>query len=317
MLGPSDVGQVVTVDLAEGVPVSGTLAPIADARLTSPFDDQLELVRVQEGQRVAKGEVLARFRPSALGPAAASAAAQRHMAEADLQRMKNLEAAGAISKRELDDAEATLKVAEANAAQADKRLGDATVRAPFAGVVAERSVRTGDRVAVGDPLFRIVNTAALEFEARVTPEHASQLLPGAPVALRVSGLPSVINGHIARINTTADPATREVRVYVAVPNRDGRLVGDLFASGRVVLREAKAALAVPITAVRLLTDGRAEVWTVAAGKLVSHSVHTGVRDEIQNLVQIGDDLRAGDTVIVSAIEGLEPGQLVQIAGARK
>jgi RND family efflux transporter MFP subunit len=166
MLGPSDVGQVVTVDLAEGVPVSGTLAPIADARLTSPFDDQLELVRVQEGQRVAKGEVLARFRPSALGPAAASAAAQRHMAEADLQRMKNLEAAGAISQRELDDAEATLKVAEANAAQADKRLGDATVRAPFAGVVAERSVRTGDRVAVGDPLFRIVNTAALEFEAR-------------------------------------------------------------------------------------------------------------------------------------------------------
>ena len=318
VLGPSDVATVQVTDLSEGVSVSGNLAPTMDARLISPFKDILEQVLVKEGQRVHKGQVLALFRAGSIAPSAASAEAQRRVAESDVQRMKNLEQAGAVSKRDLESAQSTLEAATANAALANERLADVTVRAPFAGVVAERHVKAGDRVSDGDPLFRVVNTSELEFEATVTAEHATALAPGTTVAISVAGIPDgSIAGRISRINATADPATRQVRVYVAVPNPDGRLVGDLFASGRVVLHEAQKALAVPQSAIQAAPSGGNQIWVVENGKLAVRAVTLGLRDESQNLVQVQGALRAGDTVVVASTDGLTAGQAVQLPSQGK
>ena len=318
VLGPSDVMAVQVADLREGVSVSGNLAPTMDARLTSPFKDVIEQVLVKEGQQVSKGQVLARFRAGAMGPSAVSAEAQRRVAESDVQRMTNLEKAGAVSKRDLESAQSALEAATATAAQANERLADATVRAPFAGVVAERSVKSGDRVSDGDPLFRVVNTAELEFEATVAAEHAAQLKTGTPVALMVAGIPDgAISGPISLINATADPATRQVRVYVAVPNNEGRLVGDLFASGRVVMREASQSLAVPPSAIHAAPSGGSQVWVIEDHKLALRTVTPGLQDETQNLVQVQSGLRAGDTVVVASAEGLKVGQTIQLAGQGK
>ena len=318
VLGPSDVATVRVADLSEGLSVSGNLAPTMDARLISPFKDIIEQVLVKEGQPVSKGQALARFRAGSIAPSAASAEAQRRVAENDVQRMKNLEQAGAISKRDLENAQSALEAATANAALANERLADVTVRAPFAGVVAERNVKSGDRVGDGDPLFRVVNTAELEFEATVTAEHAAALTPGTPVALSVAGIPDgSISGRISRVNATADPATRQVRVYVAVPNKDGRLVGDLFASGRVVLHEAKQALAIPQSAIQTAPSGGHQVWVVENGKLAERTVTLGLRDESQNLVQVQGAVRAGDTVIVASTDGLTAGQAVQLPSQGK
>jgi len=240
------------------------------------------------------------------------------IAESDVQRMTNLEKAGAVSKRDLESAQSALEAATATAAQANERLADATVRAPFAGVVAERSVKSGDRVSDGDPLFRVVNTAELEFEATVAAEHAAQLKTGTPVALMVAGIPDgAISGRISRINATADPATRQLRVYVAVPNKEGRLVGDLFASGRVVMREASQSLAVPPSAIHAAPSGGSQVWVIEDHKLALRTVTPGLQDETQNLVQVQSGLRAGDTVVVASAEGLKVGQTIQLAGQGK
>lgn len=314
VLGPSDVAVVTVADLAEGVPVSGNLQPAKDVNLTAPAPDVVAEVLVKEGQPVRRGQVLARFRTQALGPAVASAEAQQRIAAVDHDRMKNLAAAGAVSQREVENAEAALTAADAALAQTRQRFEDATVRAPFDGVVAERHVQSGDRVGDGDPMFRVVNTSGLEFEATVTAENAARLEVGTPVALAVTGIDVGIEGRIARINTTADAATRQVRVYVAVPNRDHRLVGDLFASGRVVLHQARGALAVASSAVRAVGVDSAVVWVIAGDKLERRPVVTGVRDESLDRVEIRAGLRAGEQVVASTIEGLEPGQTVQVAG---
>ena len=317
VLGASDVAVLRAADLFEGVPLSGTLTPSADARLTSPFKDVLTQVLVKEGQPVRKGQVLARFRADAVAPAASSAKAQLEAARSDLQRMTNLEKAGAVATRDLENARSSYEAAAANAAQANERLADATVRAPFDGVVAERHVTSGDRVGEGDLLFRIVNTRELEFEATVTAERAAQLKPGTPVSLTVVGVPAgAVAGRIARVNATADPATRQVRVYVVVANRDGRLVGDLFASGRVVLREARQTLAAPAPAVHAAATGGDELWVIEGARLATRPVTVGVRDESAGLVQVQGAVAAGDTVVVAATEGLKPGQTVQIAGRK-
>ena len=188
LLTTRDLAVVARRNVATGVPVQGTLRPLADVSLLAPFPDVIEVVLVKEGEAVRRGQELARMRMTSVTPAAASAEAQRRIAAADLRRMENLLKEGAVAERDVEVADGQLKAAEAAAALARKRLDEATVRAPFAGVVAQRFLQSGDRVGDGDRLFRIVNTDELEFTASVNTEALGQLKPGAPVALTVSGL---------------------------------------------------------------------------------------------------------------------------------
>jgi RND family efflux transporter MFP subunit len=315
LLSSRDLAAVTRTDLAAGVPVQGTLQPSVDVRIVTPYPELIEEVLVKEGQAVRRGQVLARLRVAAWAPAAASAESQRRVAAAEYERMRNLFQEGAVAQRDVDQAEAQLRAAEAAAAVAGKQLEDASVTAPDDGVIATRFVQGGDRVGDGDPLFRLVNTSELEFAASVPTEALDRIKPGVPVALVVSGLEDrTVPGRIARVNATVDAATRQVKVYVHVPNRDHRLAGDMFASGRILFDVVKGATAVPGAALREAPDGSAFVWVVGAGRLERRPVTAGLRDEMRDLAEVKSGLREGEWVVVSPIEGLVSGQAVRVAG---
>lgn len=314
LLASTDVAAATRLDLATGVPVSGTLSAGWEARITSPFDDVVEQVLVREGQRVAKGQVLARFRQDIVSTSAASAAAGLKSAAADFERQKNLFAEGAVSQRDVEAAEAALRAAEAEDAAAGKRLADATVRAPGAGSVTERHVQSGTRVAAGDPLFVVADTRELEFEASVPSEHVRLVRPGATVRLEVTGFDArTIHGRVARVNAQADPSTRQVKVYVVVPNPESRLVAGLFASGHVLTQEARKVMAVPSAAVRREGDSTF-AWVIDGGKLERKAVRTGLRDESRDLIEVLDGLTEGATVVVGPAEGFANGRAVRVTG---
>jgi membrane fusion protein, multidrug efflux system len=314
VLTAGDLASVTRADVETGVPVQGTLKPVADVTIIAPVADVVEQMLVKEGQAVQRGQVLARMRMTSVAPVAASAEAQRSIAAADLKRMQNLLQAGAVAERDVENAAAQLKAAEATAAVAGKRLDESTVRAPFTGVIAQRYLQAGDRAGDGDRLFRIVNTDELEFTASVTTDALGRLKPGAPVALTVSGADGrQVTGRISRVNATVDEATRQVKVYVLAPNHDHRLAGDMFASGRIVLDREPGALAVPTGAVKTAAGAGQQAWVVANGRLSRRVVTTGLHDELRDLVEVRSGLREGEKVVVSQIEGLVDGQPVQLA----
>jgi multidrug efflux pump subunit AcrA (membrane-fusion protein) len=123
-----------------------------------------------------------------------------------------------------------------------------------------------------------------------------------------------VSGRVARVNATADPATRQLQVYVTVANRGGQLVGGLFASGRIVMQEARAALAIPQSGVRTDADGAAYVLVVDGGTLARRDVKVGITDDVAGLIEITQGLVEGAQVVVGPAEGLAPGQAVQVAG---
>ncbi len=313
VLGPNDVWTAKPTDLIAGVPVSGTLEPGVDIKINAPTPEVLEQVLVEEGQAVGKGQVLARLSTEAIGPAAASARAQKRIAQADYDRMQSLFKEGAVSQRDVEVAEVALRNAEANEAAAVKRLEEATIRAPVAGVIAQRLHDAGDRVKDGDQLFRLVNTQELEFEATVPSEYVADVKVGSPASLTVTGEDGAgVTARVARVNATADAATRQVKVYVKVPNGSGKIVAGLFASGRVVTNEVKDALAVPNAGVRRDPQGATYVLVVTQGKVERRDVTVGVTDEVQGLVEIKTGLQQGDIAIVGPVEGLKVGDLVEI-----
>ena len=316
VLGGNDVARAAHADLIAGVPVSGTLKPSLEVRIASPIPEVVERVFVKEGQPVRRGEALARFRTSAMEPAALAAESQRRKAAADYARMQNLLKEGAVAEQDVENAEVNLRSAEANEAQAKKSLDEATVRAPISGVISQRAVDGGDRVKDGDLLFQLVNTTELEFEATVPSEYVASVRVGAPVALVVTGVADgALGGRVSRVNATVDPATRQVKVYVTVPNHGGRLVGGLFAAGRIVLRQVHGAVAVPVAGVRSDSGGKSSyVLVVENGRIARRDVTTGATDEQASLVEITAGLAGGETVIVGPASGLEVGEPVTIAG---
>jgi membrane fusion protein (multidrug efflux system) len=314
ILSSADLTVASRANLATGVPITGTLLPGIDVNIVAPYAEVLEHVLVREGEAVRAGQVLARYRVSSLEPAAAGARTHRDVAGADYGRMKTLFEKGAVSRRELDQAEAGFKEAEAQAALAAKLLDEATVKSPVDGVIARRFVQAGDRAGDGDPLFRLVNTRELEFEAVVPSDALPQVRLGAPVDLSVSGVAGhSFRGQVLRINPTLDSATRQGKVYVSVVNDEGRLAGEMFATGRVVLEEATGVVAVPAAALGSDTDRSPFVWRLRQGRLEKCALETGLRDELRELVEIRSGLAEGDTLLSHPIQGLLPGQPVQIS----
>jgi membrane fusion protein (multidrug efflux system) len=332
-LNATDVAVARRQTLRSGIPLSGPLEAKVKITVGAPLAEQLLEVYVNEGDRVRQGQPLARFKDQVLQAAAAYARADvesQHMnvrvAEAESARAVTLFGEGAIAQRDRDNAlaglqaaRARLSLAQSQAANSEDRLKTATLTAPAAGVISKRYAQAGDRVDNGKPVLELVDTRVLQLTASVPTEWLPELRVGRPVSLTIAQLDSShVSGRIARINPTADPATRQIQIYVDVPNPGERLVGGLFASGRVVTREVQGAVAVPREAVRYEGEERTPyVYAVSNGKIARRRVAVGIADEDQSLVEITSGVAGGDTVIIGPIEGLADGTPVVIgAGAR-
>jgi membrane fusion protein, multidrug efflux system len=330
-LNASDVATARRASLEDGIPLSGALEPKVRITVGAPFAEQLVETYVNEGDRVDSGQAMAKFKDQVLAAAAdyaaSDVASQRmnvRVAAAESARAVTLFAEGAIAQRDRDNslaalegARSRLSLAVSQAANAEDRLRSAVVRAPAAGVVSKRYAQAGDRVDNGKPVFELVDTRVLQLSASVPTQWLADLKVGRPVSLIVAQMDStVVSGRISRINPTADPATRQIQIYVDVPNARETLVGGLFVSGRVLTREATDAVAVPAVAVRREGEARVPyVYAVRQGRIARRPVTVGISDGDRALVEIRSGVAVGDTVVVGPIEGLVDGTTVQISAA--
>jgi len=326
--------QMAVVDsllVENGPSLSGTLMAERTAQVRSQLGGTVLAVYVREGQRVAAGAPIALIDSTVAAEQARSARSALRSAEVAAQlatrneeRSAALLKAGAIADRDFEMAraqalQATAAVADAASrlASASKALRDATVRAPFAGVISELPISAGDVVQGGAGgatlLAVVVDPSELTLEASVPAEHLGEIKRGDQVEFRLNGLgEKVVTGTVDRINPAVDAVTRQVRIYVAVPNRDGALASGLFAEGRVAVAQLRT-LAIPLNAL----DPRATapaVKRLRGGVVESVPVVPGLRDELRERVAV-TGLTRGDTVLVGGALGTPTGSSVRITRA--
>ena len=313
VLGPGDLAQAQVDTLSAGAVVSGTLEPYLQVEVRAQVPGVVTNLRVDRGDAVRQGELLARIEAEGIRGQAASARAGVAAAEANLalarrqlDSSRRLYEAGAMSEMEFrqaqaayEAAQAQLAAAEAQALGAGESARRASVESPINGVVSQRTVSEGEAVNPAQPLFTVVNTSQLELAGRVGVEAASQIRPGMPVEFRIDAYPGrVFSGTVARVEPTADPATRQVGVYVRLPNAGNALVGGVFATGRILTGAQTAVLTVPSGAIRG-TGSEPYVWALRDGQVVRQPVQVGARSEAQGRVEIRSGLEAGDQVVVT------------------
>ncbi|HYG62536.1 MAG TPA: efflux RND transporter periplasmic adaptor subunit [Thermoanaerobaculia bacterium] len=327
VLGPADTAVVVMAPIETGPALTGTLAAEEEATVRAQLGGTVLETYAEPGQAVRRGAALARLDTAALRDAMASAQAavtnarnSLAVAEREAERQRVLVQAGAVAERNVETAHqqvvaarAALSLAQAQLANAEEQVANTRITAPFSGVVSDKQVSAGDVVQPGAALFTIVNPSILELEATVPAERLSALRAGAPVQFNVNGYPGRrFTGEITRINPSADPVTRQVRVYAQIANPDGELVAGLFAEGRVAT-ESRTALTVPRDAVDRRMAQRA-LLVVRQNRVGRVDVELGLEDEQEQRVEIRRGaVQAGDVVLLGAAQGITPGTQVQLA----
>jgi RND family efflux transporter MFP subunit len=318
-IGPEAMTVASTTVLSTGPILSGTLVAERTAQIRAEVPGSVVQVFHDPGARIAQGASLAKIDDRAINDLYLSAksgltAAQNgaDIAARELSRAEKLVAAGAIAERELENvrrgdltARTMLDDAKARLASAQKQLDATNVLAPYAGIVAERMVNPGDIVAPGSPLFTVVDPATMRLEAAVPAEQLSQVRVGAAVRFSVTGYPGrTFEGRVSNVNPSADPQTRQVRLFVRIPNAGNQLVAGLFAEGRVA-SDSRETLTVPELAVdmRGLTPS---VLRLKNGRTEKVEVTLGARDEQMERYEVTAGITAGDTLLVGPALGISP-----------
>ncbi|HEX7118201.1 MAG TPA: efflux RND transporter periplasmic adaptor subunit [Longimicrobiales bacterium] len=314
-LGASDVAVATRTDLAAGVVLTGSLMPYRAVPVKAQVSGTVSDVRVDRGTPVRKGQVLATIDADGIRTQAAAAKANLALAEQRLESARVLHEAGAMSDLDYSSARAAYEAARAQAAAAAEQAVRTTIVAPIDGVVSERHVAGGEAVNSGHELFTVVNTQRLELAGQIPIEAAGRIRPGMPVVFTLDAEPGrELRGTVDRIEPVADLQTRQVGVYVQLPNPGGKVVAGQFATGRIVGDRIEDALVVPEVAVRDGGSG-AYVLVVENGRIVRRAVETGIRDVLAGVVSILSGVNEGEQVVAAPAAELEPGTPVRVSGA--
>ena len=249
-----------------------------------------------------------------LNIAAAQAAAARTMAAQYPDQVRAAEAQHTSDLAAVRAAEAQVKQREAALGLVQKRLGDATVRAPLAGLVARRHVNPGEYVKDNTPLFTLVVANPLKYVGTVPERQAPDLRIGQTLRVTVEAFGErAFTGTVTRVAPAVDVATRTLTIEARVPNADGALRPGFFAKGHVLVREDPAAVFVPGAAVTSIA-GITKVFVVTNGKAVERVVKPGARQG--TWVEIPGGVKPGETVAVTNLAALFDGAPVEPAAAR-
>jgi RND family efflux transporter MFP subunit len=325
--GPAPPPASVTLLTLSAKPVERTsefIATLRSLRSTTVQPDvegSIRRILVKSGDRVAAGTPLVQIDPDKQLAAVQSTEASRSGMEADVQywtqqvkRLETLVAAGAISRAEFDQAEASLKSAEAKLAALDAQVKEGRVQlkyyrivAPQAGIIGDVPVREGDRVTKSTVITTIDQNDALEAYIQVPLERAPELRLGLPVQLLDPQGQVVAANPISFVAPRVDESTQSVLVKSLLKNAPDRVRSQQFARARFVWSSVQG-LTVPVVAVtRLSGQYFCFVAEPQGGGLVARQRPIQVGEVLGDDYIVQGGLKAGDRVVVSGIQKIGDG----------
>jgi multidrug efflux system membrane fusion protein len=297
-LASSDVMKAELRDITQGLPISGTVKAVNYAVIKARVAGELKEVVAREGDAVKAGDVLARIDPieyqrrwQQADEQASAAKSQMEIAQRAWDSNKALVDQGFISKAAMDNSVASYqgaiashKAAIAGADVARKALDDATLRAPFAGIVSGRAAQVGERVGIDAKIMELVDLSQLEVEVPLSPSESMDVRVGQVASLQIEDRKETVRAKVKRISPSAQTGSRSVLIYLALDKAEGLRHG-LFAKGILGLGKSQM-LAVPLSAVR--TD-RAQPY-------------------VQVVEQVGEQLQVVHKTLTLGIRGLDLAQ---------
>jgi membrane fusion protein (multidrug efflux system) len=314
--------------IEERIQATGELIAVDEASVAAEVGGRITALRVAEGAPVSKGDVVLeidreRRELELANERAMVAAARSQIAQErrELARIESLHKSEAASQAQLDaattrvfSAQAALESAQAKLGLAQLAVRNASVAAPFDGLVARRFVSAGDHVSEGEPLFDLVALDPIEVEFHLTERDSSRVAVGHEVEVRVTPFPDeVFHATVHVVSPRIDPATRTLRVKALVENTERKLRPGLFARTDLGVAVRESVPMVPEQAVLQRSDGSVVFVVRDGNRAERRQVQLGVfRDGLAEVMQ---GVAVGEQVIVRGSSRLVDGSVVDLRRA--
>jgi membrane fusion protein (multidrug efflux system) len=320
---PVTLHRVAAVDITDRIESTGELLAKERAQIAAEIGGRVTEILIDEGSAAEQGAAVLTIDPERRTLERDSARArvtESHTAlteqERDFQRIKELKERGVASQSQLDQAETQLKLARSRRSAAEAELGmqeralaDALVKAPFAGLIADRLVSRGEYVTPGQKLFELVSLDPIEVEFRLTEVDSSRVKIGNDVDVRVTPFPDErFKATVTIVSPTIDSRTRTLRVKAQLANPDGRLRPGLFARVDLGIARRNGVPMIPEEAVLQRADGAVVFRVVAENRVERRLIELGTHHD--GMLEVVKGIVPGDLVVLRGQTGLADGELV-------
>jgi membrane fusion protein (multidrug efflux system) len=315
-------GQTVSEAVVTARPFTDEIRVLGVARgrrsvnITSSTSELITRVLFSDGQRVAAGAPLVELQAREEDAGIIEARAQVAQAQRQYDRYKTLADRGIAPRVTAEDAETGLATARASLNAAQARRGDRLIRAPFGGVLGLSSVTAGTLVSPGGIITTLDDIDVVRVDFPIPERYLGVLRTGTPISATIDAYgDETFNGRIALIDTRINEQTRAVTARAEIPNPGGRIRPGMAV--RVAVQQGqRTSAAAPEAAVQYEGDG-AFVYRIAKGE----SGSTAQRVEVETgaveggFVEILSGLDAGDRIVGSGLNRIQPGAPVRVAGS--
>lgn len=296
--------------------VQGDVATKENIVIYPEFSGVLTQVYVKEGDRVKKGQILAKIDEGGLASQLAQLEARASLAKTTFERQKRLWEQNIGSEIQYLEAQTNFEAAQNAVNQQKSQLGKTTVRAPFAGVIDEVISDEGQVVNPGqNQLFRLVNLENMYVQASVPENYLNQIKKGTSVIVEIGAIGKTFEGEVRQVGNFINPNNRTFQVEVAIPNENGMVKPNLIATVKLNDYSAENAVIIPENALQKNSMGESLVYVLvptsdSTGTAQKVVVETGYKSG--NAVEVTKGLQSGDQLIVQGAKSLRDQQKVRI-----
>jgi RND family efflux transporter MFP subunit len=216
---------------------------------------------------------------------------------------------------DLATAQSKAQQAAGHLAALQAQAGYATIRAPFDGIVGDQFLFQGDFATAGTKMLTIADTSTVIVKTPLSVDASMRVHAGDTATIQPDSLPGVtLQGTVSLVGSAADPQSRAVELWIALPNPDGRLRPNSAARVTVNSGGVPNAVVVPTAAVTLdATNANSGTVMVVDDKSVAHEVKVTTGAHSRERTQITSGLKGGETIVVEGNYGLPDGTKVQNA----
>jgi len=294
---PVEVGSVDRGGIDAAYRGTATIEAEEEATVMSKQEGVIEQVLVEEGDRVRRGQVLARLETDRLKLEVAQAEAEVQRLTEDFNRLKSVYQRNLVSREAYEKTKYELDGQLAAWDLAKLALRESEIRAPFDGVVTARYVKLGNLIQNGAEAFRVTQLDQLRAAIYVPERDIHKLKRNHNVSFSVDAWPDQRGqGHVMLINPVIDPETGTVKVTVAVAGGQSALKPGMFARAEILYDRKTDALLVPRDAV-INEDAQQIVYVVADGKSLRRIIRTGYSDSEH--FEVLEGLDEGEQVVTT------------------
>ena len=298
----------------------GSISPVQGAMISAELAGTVAEINFQSGSLVKKGDVLLKLDASAEEAQMRSAYADADLAKNDLDRARDLVARKVISAAEFDAAQSKYTQKKAAVENMQSVIDKKQIHAPFDGTAGIRAVNPGQMVKVGDPLVSLQALGQVFVDFSLPQQQLADVKPGLPVKVTTDAIPDrEFEGKLTAVNSSIDPATRNVTLQATLDNQDNALRVGMFGRVKVLLPEKKPTLFIPATAVSYAPYGNSVFVIEKKSDETTKQENLTLRQQFirtgetrGDFVAITDGLKVEDQVVSTGVFKLRNGMNVVI-----